>query len=208
MYTKQSTEMNQSRNTNPFQRNHNRRSNGSRGNSYHDWKNKTSEPAPKQKVLVPEDFPSLAAAPVKEKAKTVWQTAETSLAETVKDHLENDTLPVKKTVKMVEDFYAIPLDPKKEKRILYKEYVEEEQPPMIPLSAIYHRRNLRLKHLECIKKREMEEEEAAYRWQMSKRMIPPQPEPPMKHYDNVDEEEEEEELVEEAQEERSRRQFY
>jgi len=205
MYTKQSTEMNQSSNTNPFQRNH-RRSNGSRGN-YSDWKNKTVEATAKQKVLGPEDFPSLATAPTKEKTKTVWQTAETSLAETVKDHLENDTVPVKKSTRMVEDFYAIPLDPKKEKRVVYKEYVEEELPPMIPLSAIYHRKNLRLKHLEYIKKREMEAEEAAYRWQMSKRMIPPQPEPPMKHYNNLDEEEEEE-FEEEAQEEMSRRQFY
>jgi hypothetical protein len=162
----------------------------------------------KQKVLVPEDFPSLITAVNKEKAKTVWQTAETSLAETVKDHLENDTVPVRKTVKMVEDFYAIPLDPKKEKRIVYKEYIEEEElPPMIPLSAIYHRRNLLMKRMELLKKREIEEEEAAYRWQMSKRMIPPQPEPPMKHYDETEEEDEEEPFEEEGQEETSRRDY-
>lgn len=184
------TEMNR---TNPFHRDS--RSNGSRHNNnrthgYNDWKNKTVA-EPKQRVLGPEDFPSLAPTTVKEKGKTVWQTSDTTLAESVKDHLENDTVPTKKVEHLVEDFYVLPLDPKKEKRVLYKEKVDEEIPPFLSPGPYILKKKLREKYRDILKKREIEAEEAAYRWQMSKRMIPPMPEPPMRYLEEEDEEEDE-----------------
>ena len=183
------TQMNRINNTNmnPFQRTY--RSNGSRGN-YNDWKNKTAE-IPKQKILGPEDFPSLIATNTKEKTKTVWQTSESNLAESVKEHLENDTLPVKKTVILVEDFYALPLNTKNQKRVIYKEKVEEELPPIISIMPYLRKKLIKEKYRELLKRREIEEEEAAYRWQMSKRMIPPMLEPHMKYLEEEDEEEDE-----------------
>lgn len=183
------TQMNRINNTNinPFQRTY--RSNGSRGN-YNDWKNKTAE-IPKQKILGPEDFPSLIATNTKEKIKTIWQTSESNLAESVKEHLENDTLPVKKSVNLVEDFYALPLNAKNQKRVIYKEKVEEELPPIISIMPYLRKKLIKEKYRELLKRREIEEEEAAYRWQISKRMIPPMPEAHMKYLEEEDEEEDE-----------------
>ena len=115
---------------------------------------------PKEKVLTPDDFPSLPTAPMKAKQvpdKSSWSKPETSLAEQMKEQIRKE----------------------EEARLRGQPEEEEEKLDVIPLSSWLRGKHLAKKREEEMKKREMEEEEENYRWQISRKMIPDPPEPEM-----------------------------
>jgi hypothetical protein len=170
MNTKMSnTRENNQRNMGAFQRNNthsngNSQSYGSGG--YRDWKNKSSASLPpKEKVLGPEDFPALSAGPVVSiKPKSAWTKPETTMAERMKEMQEEE-------------------ERAKLSGISQKEEEEEEDIVVIPLSNWLREKYLAKKRDEVVKRMEMEEEEANYRWQISPSMFPPEPEPELPIYD-------------------------
>jgi hypothetical protein len=171
---------NQERNMGAFQRNKTNSSNQSYGSGgYRDWKNKSAAPVPpKEKVLVPEDFPALpSVATLSMKPKSAWSKPETTLAERMKEIQEAE-------------------EARKANGIPEKE--EEDEVVAIPLSNWLRDKYLAKKREEQMKQKEMEEEEANYRWQMSRAMFPPKPEPEVPVYDEnlADEELEAEEFNE------------
>ena len=115
---------------------------------------------PKEKVLTPDDFPALPTAPQSSKRvpdKNSWTKPETSMAERMKEQIQED----------------------EETRLRCQVEEEEEKLDVIPLSSWMRGKYLAKKRDEEVKKREMEEEEENYRWQISKQMIPDPPEPEM-----------------------------
>jgi hypothetical protein len=151
---------------NPFQRN-NRSNNYPRSNGpsgYSSWKNKSAQAQapPKEKVLTADDFPALpSSAPAKPKG--AWgSTSDTTLADRVKDVIAKE---------------------EEAKARGYKEEEKEEELDVIPLSSWMREKYLAKKREEAMKRREDEEYEANYRWQISPKMFPPKPEPEMPEYD-------------------------
>ena len=153
-----------SREYNPFQRNNRSNNPSSGGAGYHSWKNKQSVPEPpKEKVLVPEDFPALPSVTLSMKPKTAWSKPETSLADHMKELAEKERVAKEMGRSLNEP--------------------EEEKIDVIPLSSWLRSKHLAKQRDEHLKHMEMEAEEANYRWQMSRAMFPPQPEPEVPVYD-------------------------
>jgi hypothetical protein len=96
------------------------------------------------------------------KPKSAWSKPETTLAERMKEIQEAE-------------------EARKANGIPEKE--EEDEVVAIPLSNWLRDKYLAKKREEDMKRREMEEEEANYRWQMSRAMFPPKPEPEVPVYD-------------------------
>jgi hypothetical protein len=115
-------------------------------------------------VLGPEDFPALPTTSAK--PKTVWVKPEVSLAEKVREVQEKED------------------EAKRMGRSL--EEKEEDMIEVIPLSAWMRSKYLAKKREEDERVREMEAEEENYRWQMSRAMFPPEPEPEVPVYDEND----------------------
>lgn len=156
---------------NPFQR-ENRNANRSDGGGYKDWKNRGSQPynayapppAPKEKVLTADDFPALTTAvPVAKRVAdtNTWIKPDTTIAERMKERIENEEMNRNRIVETPED----------------------EKFDVIPLSSWMRSKYLANKREEDRKRREAEDYEAEYRWQLSKAMIPPRPEKEMPPYD-------------------------
>jgi hypothetical protein len=149
------------RDSNPFQRNNrpNYRSNDSAG--YQSWKHKPAPQPPKEKVLGPEDFPSLPSISTP-KPKAAWSKPEVTLAEKVREVQEKEE------------------EAKRSGRNLDEK--EEDKIDVIPLSAWMRSKYLAKQREENDRRREIEEEEENYRWQISRAMFPPKPEPEMPEY--------------------------
>lgn len=146
---------------------------------YKDWKNKSvATLPPKEKVLVPEDFPALPSIP-SIKPKNTWSKPEVSMAERMKEIVEEQ-------------------ERARIRGVAEKE--EEDEIVVIPLSNWLRNKYLAKKQEEAIKQRELEEEEENYRWQISPAMFPPKPEPEMPLYDEDLEDEEVEGELEEMEE--------
>lgn len=152
---------------NPFQRKSypNNRSDGPRGgyrggggyrgdqrSGYQSWKK--PEP-PKEKVLGPEDFPALPTATLSSKQvpdKNSWTKPETSMAERMKEQIENE-------------------EAAKLRGQVNRDEEEEDKLDVIPLSNWMRGKYLAKKRAEDLKRREMEAEEENYRWQISPEMV-------------------------------------
>ncbi len=164
------------RNMGAFQRNKTNSSNQSyNSGGYRDWKNKSAAPLPpKEKVLVPEDFPALPSISPSTKPKNVWSKPETSMAERVKEITEEQE--------------------RMRIRGLAEKEEEDDSVVATPLSTWLRDKYLAKKREEEMKRREIEEEEANYRWQISRAMFPPKPEPEIPIYDEDVENDEEGEV--------------
>lgn len=178
---------------NPFQRNG--RSNGYNNNrgGYKDWKKGGSAPysaygpppPPKEKVLTAEDFPSLpGGAPTQ--AKGVWGLTPPAkpAVKPKEDDSDSDDDPATHPMTLADKMKEI-LAKEEEARLrgLAEKEEEEEEFYVIPLSNWLRSKHLAKKREEEMKQREAEEEEANYRWQISRQMFPPKPEPSMPEYD-------------------------
>lgn len=144
------------RDRNPFQR-QNRRNDYPRADSsggYGAWKNRTAGPPqpPKEKVLTADDFPALASSSAP-KPKTAWSAPETTIADRVKD--------------------AIVKEEERKERGRLEAEVESEHGELyvIPISSWIRNSYLVKRQAEERKRREAEEEEANYRWQISKDIV-------------------------------------
>ena len=152
-----------SREHNPFQRN-NRAHNRPNDGGYQSWKQKQSVPEPpKEKVLVPEDFPALPTVTLSLKPKTAWSKPETTLADRMKEVAEKERLAKEMGRSLDEP--------------------EEEKIDVIPLSSWLRSKHIAKQREEHLRRMEMEEYEADYRWQISRAMFPPKPEPEVPVYD-------------------------
>jgi hypothetical protein len=151
-----------SREHNPFQRN-NRAHNRPNDGGYQSWKQSSAPQPPKEKVLGPEDFPALPTATLSLKPKTAWSKPETTIADRMKDIAEKERLAKEMGRSLNEP--------------------EEEKIDVIPLSSWLHSKHIAKQREEHLRRMEMEEYEADYRWQMSKAMFPPKPEPEVPVYD-------------------------
>jgi hypothetical protein len=174
---------------NPFQRNYsNNRSDGPRGRyqgerrgGYQSWKNPTVQP-PKEKVLTADDFPALPTAISNTKRvadKNSWEKPDMSMAERMKEQLEKE----------------------EENRLKVKLEEKEEKLDVIPLSSWMHNKYIAKKRAEEEKRREMEAEEANYRWQISPEIEQEYDEVEMPELHNEEEGDSEEECIEEESKE-------
>lgn len=151
-------------NRNPFHKNRSQPHQDSGG--YQKWKHTQPPAPPKEKVLVPEDFPSLPSIPASTKHvpnKTAWTKPEVTLADKMKEIQEREE-EARRTGRSLEE-------------------KEEDKIDVIPLSAWMRSKYLAKKREDDQRRREIEIEEENYRWQISKRMFPPKPEPEVPVYD-------------------------
>lgn len=152
----------ENRDSNPFHRN-NRSNHRNDTAGYQSWKHKQAPLPPKEKVLGPEDFPALPSISASLNPKAAWSKPEVTLAEKVKEIQEKEE------------------EARRTGRNLNEE--EEDKVDIIPLSAWMRSKYLAKKREEDERRREIEIEEENYRWQISKAMFPPKPEPEMPEYD-------------------------
>lgn len=156
---------NHNHNRNPF--NNNRSQHRQDGGGYQRWKHTQPPPAPpKEKVLGPEDFPALpSAAPTTRHIpdSSAWSKPEVTIADKMKEIQEKEE------------------EAKRTGRSLIEK--EEDKIDVIPLSAWMRAKYLAKKREEDERRREIEAEEENYRWQISKAMFPPKPEPEVPVYD-------------------------
>ena len=153
-------------NRNPFNRNNQNRSHPRQDGGYQRWKHTAPPQPPKEKVLGPDDFPALpSAAPTTRHIPdtSAWSKPDTNIADKMKEIQEKED------------------EAKRLGRTL--EEKEEEKIDVIPLSAWMRSKYLARKREEDERRREIEAEEENYRWQISRAMFPPKPEPEVPVYD-------------------------
>lgn len=181
---------------NPFQRNgrSNGYSNGNNRGGYNDWKRGGSVPysaygsapvKPKEKVLTADDFPALPTATASAKHipdKNVWGSKDTKATPKPKDDDSDSDSEAPPTT--LADRVKEVIAKEEEARLRgVPEKEKEEDLYVIPISNWLRSKHLAKEREEEMKRREWEAEEANYRWQISRQMFPPKPEPSMTEYD-------------------------
>jgi hypothetical protein len=182
---------NNNRDRNPFQRNSERRNEYPRANGYgyNNWKNRNPHPLqpqpilpPKEKVLTADDFPALSSSgPASRHVpdKNAWEAPEVTIADRVKDAIAKEEErrmkgQLEEQVREEDMLDVIPLSRWKrpntvvEKRPMPK---DSERLDVIPLSNWMRSSYLAKKRVEDEKQQMADEEEANYRWQISRSMV-------------------------------------